>query len=208
MYLLRHLLWSFLTLPRRGWEALAWARRNYAPPSPRHIKRAVLIRNGGASLTWVETGTYMADTTRFLAQHASRVISIEPDKHLYSLASSRLRGLPHVQIYHGTSESILPAIMPLLTGSVSFWLDGHYSGGRTFEGPQVTPIRDELRIIEAHLNRLTEVVVLIDDVRCFDPTQAAYVTYPDLAYLVQWATRNHLKWHIEHDIFVAQGWKG
>lgn len=193
---------------RRIWEDIAWAQRGYAPPSPQHIKRAVLIRNGGASATWVETGTYMGDTTLLLARHARRVISIEPSGRLCANARSRLAHLSHVEIHHGTSEDILPLLMPTLEGSVGFWLDGHYSGGSTFEGSQHTPIRAELQIIEAHLEKLTDAMILIDDVRCFDPTQPSYKTYPDLDFLVQWASRNRLKWVIEHDIFVARASRG
>lgn len=195
---------SFLAPVRRIWEDITWARRRYAPPSPQHVKWAVLIRNGNASATWVETGTYMGDTTHFLAQHARRVISIEPEARLYARASARLAKIPQIELYHGTSETILPKLMPTIEGRVGFWLDGHYSGGATFAGSEHTPIRDELRIIESHLERLPEAVIFIDDVRCFDPAQPAYKTYPHLDFLVHWASRNRLKWSIEQDIFVAR----
>ena len=44
----------------------------------------------------------------------------------------------------GTSEVQLPKILDRLDGAVSFWLDGHFSAGVTFQGDQDTPIREEL----------------------------------------------------------------
>jgi hypothetical protein len=46
------------------------------------------------------------------------------------------------------------------------------------------------------------VVVMIDDIRCFDPDVDA--AYPSLDYLVDWARSHGFSWHIEHDIFVAK----
>jgi hypothetical protein len=45
---------------------------------------------------------------------------------------------------------------------------------------------------------------MIDDVRCFDPSVREYADYPPLDELVDWARANRLRWHIEHDIFVAR----
>jgi len=52
--------------------------------------------------------------------------------------------------------------------------------------------------------KFNEVLVLIDDVRCFDPSISEYSDYPSVDFLVDWARRNSLEWHIEHDIFVAK----
>lgn len=66
-----------------------------------------------------------------------------------------------------------------------------------------TPITAELREVEKHLARLDHVAVLVDDVRCFDPSLPEYATYPSRDWLVEWATSHGLSWTIEHDIFVA-----
>lgn len=58
--------------------------------------------------------------------------------------------------------------------------------------------------IENNLTRYEKVAVLVDDIRCFDPAVPEYADYPDLNYLVDWARRNKLNWHIEHDIFIAK----
>lgn len=59
--------------------------------------------------------------------------------------------------------------------------------------------------ISASLDRFDRIAVLIDDIRCFDPDLPGFSDYPPLDHVVDWARENNLKWHIEHDIFVATG---
>ena len=181
-----------------------WKKRRYAPPSPAYVKAEVLLRNGTADAIWVETGTYLGDTTDLLSRHARQVYSIEPAPLLYRQAAERFRTVPHVRILAGTSEEQLPKLLPTLSGDVNFWLDGHYSAGMTYQGKVDTPIVAELSCIEAQRQRYRNIVVLIDDVRCFDPSVKEFAHYPNLDFLVDWARRNGFKWHIEHDIFVAR----
>jgi len=181
-----------------------WADRKFAAPSPHFVKQRVLLRNGLRDATWVETGTYMGDTTSALSQVAKMVYSIEPEPTLFSKAEQRFSNTSNVKIINGVSEDVLPRLLPTLNGDVCFWLDGHYSAGITFKGPQDTPIIEELSAIEKNLVRMSNFVVMIDDVRCFDPTNPAFSAYPPVDALVDWARKHNLTWHIEHDIFVAK----
>lgn len=193
---------------RRWWSQWraehAWRARGYAAPSPDHVKRAVLLRNGLADATWVETGTYRGDTTAVLAAVARHVISLEPAEALFAAARRRFDGVGNVELIPATSEQAFPSLLPRLEGAVCFWLDGHFSGGPTFRGPSDTPIVEELAAIGAHLARWPRVVVMVDDLRLFTGEVHAYGPYPPLATLVDWASRHGLDWHIEHDIFVAR----
>jgi len=181
-----------------------WKRRGYAAPSPDHIKVQVLLRNGLSDATWVETGTYLGDTTAVLSRHARQVYSIEPAPALFEQAARRFCSTANVRILAGTSEQQLPQLLPTLSGDINFWLDGHFSAGMTYHGSVDTPIVAELACIESHLPQYRNVVVLVDDVRCFDPSIEQFAQYPDVDFLVDWARRNGCKWHIEHDIFVAR----
>lgn len=183
---------------------ISWRRRRFAAPSPQFVKWACLLRNGIPGGTWVETGTYMGETTRLLARHSRMVFSIEPQPELHARASRRLRHLANVEILLGTSEQVMPGLLTRIAGDVSFWLDGHYSAGSTFEASQHTPIVEELSAISANLHRFPKVCVLVDDVRCFDPKIPEFRTYPPVDYLVDWARQHKLDWHIEHDIFCAR----
>lgn len=195
-------------LARRQRKELAdWACRGYAAPSPAFVKRQVLLRHGAPRSTWIETGTFEGDTTAFLAQHAAKVISIEPEPRLYAAVVERFRGQPTVELQHGLSEDVLPRVLPQLKGNVSFWLDGHYSAGFTHKGPIDTPIVDELNAIGPAIAGWDKVAVLVDDVRCFEPTDPEFKDYPDRSFLVRWAESHKLVWMIEHDIFVAKNFR-
>jgi hypothetical protein len=189
---------------RKRREYKKWMARGYAAPSPAWIKRIVLLRLGVKNATWIETGTFFGDTTAFLAAESKTVYTIEPDRTLFEQAEKRFRNDPRVHVIHGLSESVFPTLLPTLSGNVNFWLDGHYSGGSTHQGPIDCPVRDELANIEKNLSNFESVTVLVDDVRCFDPSISACSDYPDIDYVVAWARRNNLRWHIEHDIFVAR----
>lgn len=182
---------------------IEWGGRGFAAPSPHFIKQACLLRNGIPNATWIETGTFLGQTTQFLSRHAAKVYSIEPEPRLFENAANYFRKFDNVEIINGTSEGVFPELLPKVSGDVNFWLDGHYSAGPTFKGQKDTPIVEELGEIGRHLGRLGKVRVLIDDVRCFHPEDPEFSAYPSIDYLVNWARENRLPWHVEHDIFIA-----
>ncbi len=185
-------------------EYEAWAARGFYAPSPHFIKQICLLRNGYPNGTWVETGTYLGQTTAILAGSGSKVYSIEPEPTLFANAEKAFSKLGNVKILNGISEQVFPILLPRIYGDVNFWLDGHYSAGVTFKGPQDTPIRDELKHIALHLSHFNNVCVLVDDIRLFRPHLAEFAGYPTIDFLVDWARQHKLHWHIEHDIFVAR----
>jgi hypothetical protein len=184
-------------------DLISFINRNYELPCPNFIKNSVLLRHGFKDGIWIETGTYLGDTTEVLSQSAPMVYSIEPSEALVEKARMRFAGAKNVHILHGLSEAELPKLLSqnaLRNATVNFWLDGHYSAGITHQGPQETPIIEELQAIEQSLASLKQVAVFIDDIRCFTPNSP----YPTLDYLVNWANQHHLLWCIEYDIFVAK----
>lgn len=181
-----------------------WKARDYYAPSPKAVKDCVLRRNGINGATWVETGTFLGETTAMLAQSSGHVYSFEPAAVYFARAQAKFARNAHVTIIKAASEVGFPELLPTLKGPVNFWLDGHYSAGATFQGELDTPIVAELEAIEQNLKTLAPLCVLVDDIRCFNPANPDYATYPALDFLVDWARRNDLVWHIEHDIFIAQ----
>jgi hypothetical protein len=205
--IIRHVFQSTGLSSRKSTCYKDWETRGFAAPSPHFIKQAVLLRNGLSDATWVETGTFLGETTRVLSKVANFVYSIEPEPKLYARAERKFRRTPNVEIIRGTSEQALPALLPKLSGDICFWLDGHYSAGATFKGPQDTPIIDELNNVEGNINRFGRIVVMVDDIRCFDPDNPEYSTYPPVDYLIDWARKTGLHWNIEHDIFIARNYR-
>ncbi len=184
-------------------ETLRWALSGFKSPSPQWVKVQLLIRNMIPDGEWIETGTYLGDTTRRLAKHSKLVTSIEPSRELFEFASFRLRKKSNVQLRLGSSEEIFCSSLMLSGPKLNIWLDGHFSGDVTFQGATNTPIILELDSIHSELSRFDEIKVFIDDVRCFynDLDQGNH--YPKLDFLVNWAHLNGFSWTIEQDIFIA-----
>ncbi len=203
---IRDYLFEVLNNPLAAADPLMveWAGRLYAAPAPPFVKRSVLQRNGFLSCTWIETGTYLGQTTEFLSKIGAQVISIEPEPLLHANACEKLKHLTNVRILKGLSEEVFPVLLPQLSGKINFWLDGHYSAGITHKGPLDTPILIELKAIGQNLKQFDAACVMIDDLRCFDGCIEGSPAYPTLRTLVDWAEENRLTWHIEHDIFVAK----
>jgi len=180
-----------------------WIKGNYELPCPNFIKTSVLMRNGSKVATWIETGTYLGETTEILAKDAKQVFSIEPSAELYKNAQKKLGGYKNITLLNGLSENLLTGVLEGIEDShVCFWLDGHFSLGNTFKGPNETPIVDELNIISRYLSKFNLVTVLVDDMRSFPFREIT--GYPPKKFLVDWAEINNLHWHIEYDIFIAQ----
>ena len=182
-------------------ESLKWRNSNYSSPSPQHVKIRILKSNSLQNATWIETGTYLGDTTSKLTKIARKVISIEPQSELSKFASNRLKRYKNVEIINAASENCISAILERISGPTCFWLDGHYSGDVTFQGTEVSPISAELSAISNYLAS-NKVTVLIDDFRLF--VNSASTGYPSQYSLVKWADENDLTWTVEHDIFIAK----
>jgi hypothetical protein len=184
-----------------NFESLKWRTLNYAPPSPQHVKIRILRDNSLKNATWVETGTYLGDTTSNLSKIARKVISIEPQTELAAFASTRLKRYKNVEIVNATSESCITKVLDGISGPTCFWLDGHYSGDVTYQGAEISPILVELSAISNYL-RSHEAVVFIDDFRLF--VNSTNTGYPPHWNLVNWAVENNLNWTVEQDIFIAK----
>ena len=180
-----------------------WKKRGFLENSPQLVKENVFLKYGIKNAAWIETGTYLGTTTKYLSNLFPHVYSIEPEPMLYASACKRFEG-KNVTLFNEVSENVFPSLLPKLTGNINFWLDGHYSAGITFKGVKDCPVKDELSAIENNFSNFDKLSILIDDVRCFLPSNVDYSDYPSIDYLVDWARRMNLCWRIEHDIFIMQ----
>ena len=195
-------LWLKVLKRKVTLNSLLWRIAQYKPPSPQHVKTRILSAHSLHDAIWIETGTYLGDTTLKLSKIARQVISIEPQTELSEFARKRLNRRKNVNIINETSEDCIAEILGTISGPTCFWLDGHYSGDVTYEGTAISPVADELASISKYLHRGNAIVVFIDDFRLF--SNSASSGYPSHLSLVEWAIENKLNWTVEHDIFIAK----
>lgn len=183
-----------------------WESANFSSSPPIAVKWGVLQRFS-SGINWIETGTLHGDTAQHLNELGNNVVTIEASKFWFEEAEKRFLKNPQVTPVYGESNDVLAkVIMGLLESGVreiSLFLDGHYSGGNTFQGTKDTPIVKELEIIESFLERIETISVFIDDIRLFSKFNTTHGDYPELSYLTQWAQKNDLEWTIELDVFIA-----
>ena len=190
---------------RFGFTYFAWRQRRFNPPSPKYVKDQILTNNCIPGAVWIETGTYLGETTLYLAKHGFKVTSLEPSKYLFDFNRIRLRKHENIKLVNGTSEEFFETEVVGINAPVNFWLDGHGSGDVTFVNENITPIKFELDVIEKHLKDLGLVCIFVDDFRGF-PKARIGDDYPSRNFLVDWALRNNLNWDVQHDIFIASNY--
>lgn len=163
---------SFLFKPvaarRESKMVREWIERGCSGPAPNIVKRHIIehYRRLFDLDTLVETGTYLGDTVEFFRARCARIFSIELSEEYARNAQQRFRAFKHIEILQGDSGVLLGEVLKRLKRPALFWLDGHYSGGRTAKSARDTPIASELKSIFAH--PLETHVILIDDARLFD----------------------------------------
>jgi hypothetical protein len=114
---------------------------------------------------FVETGTFLGETTLMMASVFERCWTVEIDQALYEQALRRFQGHHNITALHGDSASRIVDILRDIDAPAVFWLDGHYSRANTGRGITDTAIVSELVHIFEH--PIKEHVILIDDARDF-----------------------------------------
>lgn len=159
-----------LRLPTR---LLLWLRKRRMPkvtyvPSPPFVKAIALKRYARqyGLKTFVETGTFLGDTTDAMADVMPTCITIELSPQLFERAIARFRCRSNVRCICGNSSEAICEILQSIDEPALFWLDAHHSGGIT-AGEGYNPILDELTAICGH-SVIRHSVVLVDDARGHD----------------------------------------
>ncbi len=127
---------------------------------------------------FVETGTYLGDSANVAAGIFKQVHTIELSANLYKKAVERFKDNTNICCYLGDSAAVMKKLVPVLTGRVLFWLDGHFSGGITSGGENNTPILSELESIS--LLPCQKSVILIDDLRLFQQPKSGFKAEPSM----------------------------
>jgi hypothetical protein len=133
---------------------------------------------------FIESGTYLGDTTAFLSPHVRRAVTIEIDDRLHSIATRRLARYPNVEVIHGDARDHIPRLVSDVPDPCLIWLDGHCSGEGTGKGGESEPAVDIIEIL-ARTEIASGTTIVVDDLRLFgtDPE------WPSLERLVDAAQR-------------------
>ena len=143
---------------------------DHSPPLPSATdKRQTLLYllKKHAVKHFVETGTYRGGTVDALKNHVESVNTIELDEKLFLFSHQRFANQKHIKCWHGSSGNLLATALKQCAGPALIWLDGHFSGGDTARGDEVSPILKEILHVAA-CHEVSKHVILIDDVRLFD----------------------------------------
>jgi hypothetical protein len=177
-----------------------WRNEGWSVPPPNFVRRAMLLSEAiavGAEI-FVETGTFLGETSWCLKERFRQIHTIEVDPTLASLARNRFRKSPSVNVIEGDSAFILPKLCKQLDAPCLFFLDGHYSGGITGMGSEECPILEELRAI---FNNVTHPFrIVIDDARLFGSESS----YPAVSTLEKFLAEreNKMRIRIENDAIL------
>jgi hypothetical protein len=115
---------------------------------------------------FVETGTYMGETTRLASRYYDSVFSIEINPLLHEKTCSvfKMEGIKNVKLFLGDSIVILDEIIPDVLDGAVFFLDAHISGSDSdWNKKQRVPLLEELDCILKY--KLKPSVFILDDVR-------------------------------------------
>jgi hypothetical protein len=113
---------------------------------------------------WVETGSWHGDgIQQALDAGFKNIYSIELSHELYLRCCDRFKDVPGVTLIEGDSCTALAELLSTIKESITFWLDGHFSGGDTVLGKYKSPLMQELDAIARH--PLKNHTIIIDDLR-------------------------------------------
>lgn len=125
--------------------------------------------------TFVETGTYLGDTTAQAAQRYNRVHTIEASPQLHAMAVRRFAETPNVTCHFGSSPAVLAALD--VPQPAVFYLDAHWQKADAYEvwDGEPVPLWEELDVI---LKRPYADIIAIDDLHSFgsDKTHPRWLT--------------------------------
>ncbi len=143
-------------------------RKSFVGPLP-HLMKQFTIKDYAAKFncfTLIETGTFEGDMVEANLDNFTNIYSIELDDYYFKRAFRKFRNNPNVQLINGDSGVELGKLLLSLHEDCVFWLDGHYSAGKTARGELDTPILSEILSIFNH--PMKNPVILIDDARLFN----------------------------------------
>jgi len=126
--------------------------------------------------TFIETGTYLAETICHMEQYFDKLYTIEINENLYANAKKSYSG-NKIEFILGDSSKVFVSILPNIDEDALFFLDGHWSSGITGKGEKDCPLIEEIsQINEMFKNKA---MIIVDDCRLFGKGPKDGKGYPE-----------------------------
>jgi hypothetical protein len=126
-------------------------------------KQTEFLRKNMKLDTFVEGGTFKGGTAQDMSKLFNKVYTIEKSEYMFNIANKNLKNIKNITMLKGDTREYLDSILKE-NDNILFWLDAHWSGGKTYGEEDECPLIEELNIIfKYHKNY----VILIDDARLF-----------------------------------------
>ena len=202
---MRNILYP-IAYPIRKRQILAkWEAAGRPNPPPAYFKHDLLKKLSAENsylTTFVETGTWKADTLWQLRNSFKTLHSVELDFELFVAAKKRLSRFEHIRLWQGHSPEVLELILENEPSPSLFWLDAHYMAGGV-SGYGICPVLAELETIFEKCDEGAGHLILIDDARNFIPA-GDYPTLEEVTRFVNihWPS---YKVSVHDDIIHCQG---
>jgi hypothetical protein len=200
---------SFYTFYSFFRDLIQWHKRGYAAHPPTFIKRILLIKNSLANSIWIETGTYIGRTAKFLGKYSPQVYTIEPDINLFKSVKKYLNKYKNIVVINETSEKALQKLLSKKRGDVNFFLDAHAVSNnttKTYIGSINNPLLNELKIIKKKIHNLRNFRIFIDDVDwcAIDFVKNHKNSHTKLDKIIDWCKNNNLSWIINCNMMIIK----
>ena len=125
---------------------------------------SMALRDTAGITTFIETGTYKAETTQWASSEFKKVVTIEAHKDFYDRATRIFEDNKRVRCVFGDSLNQLPKVINRLRKPTILWLDAHKCRFEDSLTASECPLLAELETIKATgVNH----IIMIDDARMF-----------------------------------------
>lgn len=152
-----------------------------------------------------ESGTHVGEgVQKALDAGFTNIISVELSPQYYNHCVSRFRNNNRVHLYLGDTEDLMWSLISKINEPITFWLDGHNSGGDTAWGYHESPLMQELEIIKKH--PIKNHTLIIDDLRCWEKPHYVFDKNDIINFLKKINPNYDIVYengHIENDIMIA-----
>jgi len=164
------------------------------------------LKDGYELRDFIETGTYYGSTVVWAASHFDNVITIEYSREIYEETVARHGKIQNINFIFGNSRYALKTIIPKLNHPAIFWLDSHWSGGKTYGKDDECPLIEEIRAI--NMSNKCPHFVFIDDARLFTsppPRPHRIEQWPSIDEVIESLKSGNHKYYIVivEDVIIA-----